>query len=153
MPSLALYDPATGNSDGTARQPFANNIIPQSRISPIAQQIIKYLPQPNAPGILNNYILNVPFSYNGNSYDARVDHYFSDRTKIFGKFNTSHYSEVQRRRSRDDHRRWADCSRLYGYRVGQLDARFQSNAADRTSAWILAILASASKYSGRGSSC
>ena len=36
-------------------------------------------------GFLNNYVLNVPFRYNGNSYDARVDHYFSEQTKIFAK--------------------------------------------------------------------
>src|ERR1700736_3764730 len=76
VPGLALYDPNTGNLNGTGRQPFSNNIIPQNRISPIAQQLLKYFPQPNvagAGGILNNYVLNVPFSYNGNSYDARVD--------------------------------------------------------------------------------
>lgn len=95
VPSLALYDPATGNADGTGRQPFANNMVPQSRISPIAQQLLKYLPQPDLPGILNNYVINLPFSYNGNSFDARVDHYFSERTQIFAKLNTSHYSEVQ----------------------------------------------------------
>ena len=95
VPGLSLYDPNTGNADGSGRQPFPNNVIPQNRISPIAQQIVKYLPQPNTPGILNNYVLNVPFSYDGNSYDARVDHYFSEQTKLFAKFNTSHYSEVQ----------------------------------------------------------
>jgi hypothetical protein len=41
------------------------------------------------------YIVNVPFSYNGNSYDARVDHNFSERTKIFAKLNTSRYEVVQ----------------------------------------------------------
>jgi outer membrane receptor protein involved in Fe transport len=95
VPGLALYDPNTGNPDGTGRQPFANNVIPQNRINSIAQQLLKYFPQPNVGGFLNNYVLNVPFSYNGNSYDARVDHYFSEQTKIFAKMNTSHYQVVQ----------------------------------------------------------
>jgi outer membrane receptor protein involved in Fe transport len=95
VPGLALFDPATGNADGTGRQPFPNNVVPQNRISPISQQLIKYFPQPNTPGFLNNYVLNVPFSYNGNQYDARLDHYFSEQTKIFLKMNTSRYKVVQ----------------------------------------------------------
>src|ERR1041385_7714305 len=34
VPQLALYDPGTGNPDGTGRQPFANNIVPSNRIRP-----------------------------------------------------------------------------------------------------------------------
>ncbi len=98
VPGLALYDPGTGNPDGSGRQPFANNVIPSSRISPVAQQLVKYFPQPNAlgsAGILNDYILNIPYSYDSNSFDARVDHYFTEQTKIFAKVNTSHYPVTQ----------------------------------------------------------
>ncbi len=95
VPQLALYDPNTGNPDGTGRQPFPNNIVPANRISPVAQQLLKYFPQPNVPGILNNYVVNVPFSYDGNSYDARVDHYFSEQTKMFAKMATSKYQVIQ----------------------------------------------------------
>ena len=37
-----IYDPATGVAEGARvrRQPFANNIIPASRLSPIAQRTI-----------------------------------------------------------------------------------------------------------------
>jgi len=95
VPQLSLYDPNTGNPDGTGRQPFANNIVPVNRIGPISKQLLQYFPQPNLPGFLNNYVLNVPFSYSGNSYDARVDHNFSERTKVFAKMNTSRYEVVQ----------------------------------------------------------
>ena len=95
VPGLTLYDPATGNPDGTGRLPFTNNMIPSNRISPIASKINQYFPQPDVPGFLNNYVLNVPFRYDGNSYDARVDHYFTQQTKIFAKFNTSLYSVTQ----------------------------------------------------------
>jgi hypothetical protein len=95
VPQLSLYDPNTGNPDGTGRQPFSNNVVPVNRISPISKQLLQYFPQPNLPGFLNNYVINVPFSYNGNSYDARVDHNFSERTKVFAKMNTSRYEVVQ----------------------------------------------------------
>src|SRR5947199_9951769 len=42
-----IYDPATGNPDGTGRTPFLNNVIPTDRISPIAKAILSHLPQPN----------------------------------------------------------------------------------------------------------
>ncbi len=35
---VVVYDPATGNPDGTNRLPFAGNIIPTNRISPIAAE-------------------------------------------------------------------------------------------------------------------
>jgi hypothetical protein len=95
VPGLALYDPASGNPDGTGRKPFVNNIIPASRFSPIAQKIDSYLPQGNLPGFLNNYVTNVPFAYNGNQYDGRVDHYFTEQTKLFVKFNYSGYDVTQ----------------------------------------------------------
>src|SRR5262249_3062215 len=53
-----IYDPATGNPDGTGRQPFPGNIIPANRISPIARQLLTFLPVPNTAAALgqNNYI-------------------------------------------------------------------------------------------------
>lgn len=48
---ITIRDPFTG-------QPFPNNVIPDNRISPIAKNIIKLLPQPNngpAGALVNNY--------------------------------------------------------------------------------------------------
>ena len=45
-----IYDPATGNPDGTGRQPFPGNIIPANRISPIARNLLAFLPAPNVRG-------------------------------------------------------------------------------------------------------
>jgi hypothetical protein len=55
--STIIYDPATGNADGTGRQPFPGNIIPANRISPIAKSLIAFLPAPNVNAALgqNNY--------------------------------------------------------------------------------------------------
>src|SRR6266849_3143074 len=55
--STIIYDPATGNADGTGRQPFPGNIIPANRISPIARKLLALLPTPNVSAALgqNNY--------------------------------------------------------------------------------------------------
>jgi Carboxypeptidase regulatory-like domain len=45
-----IYDPATGNADGSGRTQFANNQIPANRISPIARNLIAQIPMPNIPG-------------------------------------------------------------------------------------------------------
>ena len=50
-----IYDPATGNPDGSGRTPFPNNVIPANRISSIAQQLQSRLPEPNGPGTSSNY--------------------------------------------------------------------------------------------------
>src|SRR4029077_19608139 len=39
-----IYDPKTGNPDGTGRTPFAGNQVPSNRISPITQQYLSFLP-------------------------------------------------------------------------------------------------------------
>ena len=45
-----IYDPATGNPDGSGRTQFANNQIPANRISPIARRLVDAIPMPNIPG-------------------------------------------------------------------------------------------------------
>ena len=45
-----IYDPATGNADGTGRTQFPGNIIPANRLSPVAQSILAQIPLPNIPG-------------------------------------------------------------------------------------------------------
>ncbi|HMF99299.1 MAG TPA: carboxypeptidase-like regulatory domain-containing protein, partial [Vicinamibacterales bacterium] len=46
-----VYNPFTGNPDGTGRLPFANNVIPTAMIDPIALKILQLYPMPNVQGI------------------------------------------------------------------------------------------------------
>ena len=39
-----IYDPMTGNPDGTGRTPFPGNIIPANRLNPIAQKLLGLYP-------------------------------------------------------------------------------------------------------------
>ena len=45
-----IYDPLTGDPSGANRVAFANNQIPQDRISPIARRLLAFLPEPNIAG-------------------------------------------------------------------------------------------------------
>ena len=95
-PGINLFDPDTGNATtGTGRSPFPGNIVPANRFNAVAGKITPLLVNPNLPGFSNNYILNLGTSLDGNSYDGRIDHNFSDRTRIFVKFNDSPYTSGQ----------------------------------------------------------
>ncbi len=86
-----IYDPGIDINNPvapTARTRFADNKIPLNRISPVALNILKFLPLPNLSGVNNNYLAPaIPFQLNTHSFDARVDHQFSDRLNFFAKYN------------------------------------------------------------------
>lgn len=85
-----IYDPGDLNNPvaPTARTPFLNNRIPANRISPVALNILKFLPLPNLPGLNNNYLPPaIPFQLDTHSFDVRVDHQFSDQMNFFAKYN------------------------------------------------------------------
>lgn len=71
----AIYDPATGNSDGTGRQQFANNQIPATRFDPVAVKILNLIPLPNVAGAgsANNYQENLPFDQDSTQFDVKFD--------------------------------------------------------------------------------
>jgi hypothetical protein len=79
---IIIYDPVTGN-------PFPNNIIPQNRLHPGALNVLeKYVPkaefrQVDPLDITARDAVDQPT--NANTYFGRVDHYFSDRDRVFGR--------------------------------------------------------------------
>src|SRR5262245_17408614 len=84
-----IYDPTTGNPDGSGRTPFANNIIPADRISPIAKAILAKLPAPNvdaAPG-QPNYQVDYSRLKNTDSFDTKLNVQMSQRDQISGRFS------------------------------------------------------------------
>ena len=84
-----VYDPATGNLDtGAGRQPFANNIVPDGRISPITKKILGYVPLPNlGSGLTNNYASATTRSKDYNSFDIKVDHQQNDSNRFAGRYS------------------------------------------------------------------
>jgi len=52
---IPVFDPATTQADG-ARTPFANNVIPASRISAVARNVNPLIPAPDFPGYFNNFL-------------------------------------------------------------------------------------------------
>ncbi len=86
-----IYDPATIQATGSGRysiQPLAGNVVPSSRISPIAKSLLALYPQPNQAGQaggINNFYRDTPSPENYYNHIARIDHVISDRQRIYGR--------------------------------------------------------------------
>lgn len=87
---IPIYDPLTGNPDGTGRTPFAGNIIPTNRISPITQKLLAFLPAPNIAGAAlgtQNFVVNTVRERTTHSMDAKVNYNLSDRDAFAIRFS------------------------------------------------------------------
>src|SRR4029453_10785561 len=90
-----IYDPTTGNPDGTGRKPFPNNKIPDGMISPIAKQLQDLFPAVNlagtgangggAPGA-RNFIQDANRKFDRNNYGFKVNYNPSSQAQIWGKY-------------------------------------------------------------------
>jgi hypothetical protein len=98
-----IYDPATvvpAAAGRYSRQPLPGNIVPASRISPIARNIIEYWPAPNATGTadgVNNYFSPQPFQTHNNNHVVRFDQVFNERNKFSFSgtiYDQPHYGTV-----------------------------------------------------------
>jgi hypothetical protein len=93
---VTIYDPATGNADGTGRTPFANNVIPAQRFSYAATQMIKLMTAdaPNvsganllsASGINNDYFGAADAEYTRDNVDTRIDYNINSNSTLFGRY-------------------------------------------------------------------
>lgn len=85
-----IFDPATRRTAPNGRvesDPFPGNIIPPSRINPVAKSILQYFPKPlttgNADGTNNYQRPELTETANYWTHSARVDHVISDKQRIY----------------------------------------------------------------------
>jgi len=88
-----IYDPATIASAPNgrfSRQPLTGNIIPASRISPIARNLLQYFPLPNAAGTAdfrNNFVTATPALIDYKSHMIRVDQMVNDKNRFYVSYS------------------------------------------------------------------
>jgi hypothetical protein len=89
-----IFDPASGATPDDRVQ-FAGNVIPANRLSPQAQNILKLIPMPNAPGTdggtRNNYVASGSEKFNGDQYDVRIDHRLDGTSNMFGRYSLANF--------------------------------------------------------------
>jgi hypothetical protein len=88
---IQIFDPTTTVADPASpgnfvRSPFPNNMIPASRINPVAANILKYYPKPNLPGLSANAFLTSPTPINKDYYSGRMDYNLSATRRLAGRF-------------------------------------------------------------------
>ena len=93
-----VYDPYTSRPDPNdptkiIRDPYPNNVIPQSQINSAAAAILdKFYPEPNlnvAPAVLPNFAFNGNTSTKADQVGVRIDHQFNTNNTVFFRFNRS----------------------------------------------------------------
>jgi outer membrane receptor protein involved in Fe transport len=90
-----VFNPNTGNPDGTGREAFTTN--GQPNVIPVPQpltNIMSYLPPPNtgSPGqIYNNYIASASEIYNIDQPDVRVDYNISEKASFFARYSLADF--------------------------------------------------------------
>jgi outer membrane receptor protein involved in Fe transport len=95
-PTFVIYDPLTGNPNGSGRASFPNAIIPADRMSSIAQKIQSLYPMPNAAGtdngLQNNLLIPRQPKADRDNYDMKVNWNRTPQHQIWAKFSMMHAS-------------------------------------------------------------
>ena len=109
-----IYDPLTGNPDGSGRQQFyatnnpsdtahynslcgsatCLNMIPTSRLDPISQNILGYIPDPNRGGDQDNLFVSGSRVFHRNQVDSKINYNVNSKLNLIGTFGMLHYINV-----------------------------------------------------------
>jgi hypothetical protein len=96
-----VYDPFTTTPAAGGRftrLPFAGNVIPASRLDPVALKMIQYWPLPNQPGTSegrNNWINTNKSMFGNQTHLSRLDHTFSAAHRTYLRLNRDYYYQDQ----------------------------------------------------------
>ncbi len=102
-----VYDPTSGNPDGTGRTPFAGNRIPINRINPVSLNLLRQMQQSiiakqghplvtnNLASPSNNYTVPLPFSKDNNSFDIKVDYTLTQKDHLSGRYSYQRFNLFQ----------------------------------------------------------
>lgn len=80
----AIFDPAT-----SPRTRFPSNTIPVSRFDTFASEVLRHYPLPNVAGA-SNYVRTATEPDNQDQADFRVDRYFGEKHRVFGRYTLFH---------------------------------------------------------------
>jgi hypothetical protein len=99
-PQYQIYNPFSGTLAGNtvARSTFANNVIPNQLLNPVALSYLKFFPEPNLPGDatgFHNYINNAPSVDGFDNELGRVDYNISDRSRLMLTLRHNYRSQVK----------------------------------------------------------
>lgn len=90
--NVPIYDPLSGPTPAT-RTRFPGDRIPAARLSPQSQALLRQIPLPNAPAILDqpNFASSGGVKYDDESFTGRVDHFTTDKLHVFGRYTLQQF--------------------------------------------------------------
>jgi hypothetical protein len=92
---VPIYDPfstrANPNGSGFIRDIFPGNVISRNRLDPVSMNLMQFYPLPNRRPTdpftnANNFISDNKENRSMQQYTAKIDHRFSDRNSMFGRY-------------------------------------------------------------------
>lgn len=97
-----IYDPTTGNADGSGRMPIPGNIIPANRLSPVAEKLMgllqkapgRFLPSASTKAPSDNYLAATDFAFNRTTTDEKIDWNATDKLSMFGHVGYLSYNDL-----------------------------------------------------------
>ena len=81
-----IFNPYTGNKDGTGRIPFNDKRIPLSMQSPISLAIQSFYPEPNQPGTNNNFHSQDSPPFDRAYYDPKINLTVNSKYSLWAKY-------------------------------------------------------------------
>jgi hypothetical protein len=85
-----IYDPLTGNPNGSGRTPFAGNVIPSTRIASASATLAGLLPALTRPNqFLTNYDAYGDTTYTVGRWDWKVNYNPNSKAMIWGRYSIS----------------------------------------------------------------
>jgi hypothetical protein len=75
------------------RDQFANNRIPQNRMDPAGLALMQLFPDPNQPGLVNNFVKTDMLHDRADQITGKIDHTFNSRHTINGTYAWNHTEE------------------------------------------------------------
>jgi hypothetical protein len=87
--SVNLYDPLTGNPDGSGRTAFPGKRIPAERFDPASVIMTGLLPVPELSGVSSNYFATGSYRFDRYNADFKVNYNPSSKTTLFARYGFS----------------------------------------------------------------
>lgn len=85
---VTIYDPAS-SPDPALRTAFPGNMISSDRIDLAAKELIKRMPVPTGPGLVNNYVAQGDGTYTRDNVDVKMNLNATNKLALFGRYSIS----------------------------------------------------------------
>lgn len=89
-----IFDPQSA-ATAAGRQMFPGNVIPASRLSPQARNLLQLIPLPNTQAVRDqpNYVGTGSMRFNDNAFNTRWDYYQRERLHWFGRYSFAEFDQ------------------------------------------------------------